>query len=414
MAEHNDFVIDLSSICVDAQGVDVSLSCAAVYKIFASDSTLPAIAVIGETGKPVGIVHRHAFLLRLADVFGRPLYEKQSIDQLMDSTPVCVERLTSVSALSATPMLDGRWDAQANFIIVDDGRYAGIGSSAGLLRTVMERLRDQTSVAEAARVIADQAADARSRFLANITHELRTPLNGVIGFGQLLEQEAHGPLGAPEYKLYAKDIVDSGEHLIAIINDILDLAKIEAGRIDLRENYVDLRALIGRSFRMVRTLAGQKGVELVHPEPGAHWTVRVDERRLQQAIVNLLSNAIKFTARGASVGVDLRVNDEAATIEVWDEGCGIDAEDLKRLFKPFGQGRNATSGGTGLGLTITRALMQAHQGDITLASEVDVGTRARLILPIARLLPDEFAWSAYDEVEFLDAPATTPTRAKAS
>lgn len=409
MAEHSDFAIDLSSICVDAQSIDASLPCAAVYEIFASDVALPAIAVVGDAGTPVGIVHRHDFMLRLADVFGRPLYEKQSIEQLMDAAPVCVERLTSVSALTTTPMLDGRWDAQANFIIVDGGRYLGIGSSAGLLRTITDRLRDQTAVAEAARKVADQAADARSRFLANITHELRTPLNGVIGFGQLLEQEAHGPLGASEYKLYAKDIVESGEHLVAIINDILDLAKIEAGHIDLRENYVDLRALIGRSFRMVATLARQKGVELMHPAPGAQWTVHVDERRLQQAIVNLLSNAIKFTAPGASVGVDLGVDDRSTTIDVWDEGCGIDADDLKRLFKPFGQGRNATSGGTGLGLTITRALMQAHDGDVSLSSEVGVGTRARLVLPIARLLPDEFAWSAYDEVEFLDAP--TPAKA---
>lgn len=407
MALATDYTIDLTAICIAAAGVPADAPCAAVYDLFASDADLPAVAVLNGDGAPIGIAHRHEFMLRLADIYGRPLFERKPIARLMDREPVVVEREVDLRVLSENAMRDDRDPARANFVIVARDRYVGIGSFVGLLRIVTDHLQTQAMEAEAAKRDAEAAANGKTRFLANMTHELRTPLNGVIGFGQLLEQEAHGPLGAPEYQLYAKDIVDSGQHLIAIINDILDLAKIEAGRVELHERFVDLRDLTGRSLRMVATLAQQKSISLKNAAAAHRWTIRADERRLQQGIVNLLSNAIKFTPKGGEVGIELGVDSGWVWIEVWDKGCGIDAADQKRLFKPFGQAQNASArseDGTGLGLTITKALMQAHGGDVSLSSEVGVGTQVRLLLPSNRLLADEFSWSARSKVEFIDPP----------
>lgn len=407
MAIDHEYAIDLSAICVEAAGVSPDMPCAAVYDRFAADPGLPAIAVIDADGAPTGLVHRHAFMLALADVYGRPLFERKPVARLMDRKPTMVDLHVDLAALSSQTLEGADDPMTASFIVTESGRYFGIGSFNGLLRIVTDHLRTQMLETESAKREAEQAAHGKSRFLANMTHELRTPLNGVIGFGQLLESEAHGPLGSPEYKLYAKDIVDSGQHLVAIINDILDLAKIEAGRIELHERFIDLRELTGRSLRMVATLAQQKQIRLRSAPANAYWTVRADERRLQQALVNLLSNAIKFTPKGGEVGIDIGANAGWLWIEVWDEGCGISADDLKRLFKPFEQVNSALNGqlkGTGLGLTITRALMQAHGGEVELKSEIDKGTRATLLLPRSRLLTTEFAWSPDSRVEFIDPP----------
>ena len=407
MDTSSDYTIDLSAIRLEAPSAADDTPCAEVYDVFASHPDLPALAVLDVVGDVIGIVHRNAFMLALADIFGRALYEDAPVCRLMDPAPSIVELSVNLSFLSSKTLGAVANRSAATFVIVDEGRYAGIGSFAALLRIVTDHLCTQALEAEAAKRDAEAAAQGKSRFLANMTHELRTPLNGVIGFGQMLEQEAHGPLGAPEYKLYAKDIVDSGQHLIAIINDILDLAKLEAGRIDLQERFVNLQELTGRSLRMVGAMAAQKRIKLLSGVSEQRWTVRADERRLQQAIVNLLSNAIKFTPQEGKVGIEVGTNAGWLWIEVWDAGCGISEDDLARLFKPYVQIKNAMSShhmGTGLGLTITRALMKAHGGDVELKSQPGRGTRARLMLPRTRLLSDAFAWSATSKVEFIDPP----------
>ncbi len=407
MAQADDYNIDLSAICVRVDCVNTRMSCAEVYDLFANDAGLPAVPVVDAESRPVGLAHRHGVLLALADTYGRPLFEKKPITRLMDPSPLVIERKTPLSTVSARMHQWSNDPGTANFIVVDGGRYFAVASIGGLLRVVTDHLLDQSLAAEASRREAEAAANGKSRFLANMTHELRTPLNGVIGFGQLLVSEAHGPLGADEYKLYAKDIVDSGQHLVSIINDILDLAKLEAGRVELHERFVDLRELVGRSTRMVATLAADKQIRVANRFTQQQMTLRADERRLQQAIVNLLSNAIKFTPNGGEVGIDCGVAGAQIWIEVWDTGCGIAETDLHRLFKPFqqlGDGGASSQPGTGLGLTITKALMHAHGGDIMMESQPGLGTRAKLLLPRDRLLSDEFAWSADSKVEFIDPP----------
>jgi|GEM_PF-3041644 len=407
MPTEPDYVIDLSAICVQTTGVSTNAGCNEIRDIFAANRHMPAVAVLDAGDRPIGIAHRHDFMRHRPDNESCSNDNPHSITSIMESDPLVLDRTVDLATLTNEAVRRAQDPTTANFIVVDRGRLFGLATCAGLLRVLSDHLRNQMLEAEAAKREAENLTNGKSRFLANMTHELRTPLNGVIGFGQLIESESHGPLGAPEYKLYAKDIVDSGQHLIAIINDILDMAKLEAGRIDLHERFVDLRELAGRSLRMVATLAGQKQISLHSGGARNEWTVRADERRLQQAIVNLLSNAIKFTPTGGNVGVEFGMNAGWVWIDVWDEGCGIEEADLKRLFKPYEQVKstlNSTLTGTGLGLTIARALMRAHGGEVELSSNVGQGTRATLKLPRSRMLAEEFSWSADGKVEFIDPP----------
>lgn len=400
-------LIDLAAISHAVKPLAPDATCADARQQFAAHAALLAIPVLDNSGAAVGIVYRYPFLLALLEQSGSAAVETRPIASLMDRRPTVLERQVDVSQLCKQALANETDPAITSCIVFEKGRYVGIAGFGGLLRLVTDQLRKQALDAKQIKHEAEISTNEKSRFLANITHELRTPLNGVIGFGQLLQREMHGPLGAPEYKLYVTDIVDSGQHLLDIINDILDLAKIEAGHIELDESFLDLRELAGRSLRMVATLAAQKNIELVSSINGPKWTIRADERRLRQSLVNLLSNAIKFSSPGQPIGIDLGFDDDWFWIEVWDKGCGIAEQDLHRLFKPFGQIQSAQRSnetGTGLGLTITSALMQAHEGDVTLHSEPGVGTRARLKLPKRRLLAEEFAWSAQDKIELIDPP----------
>lgn len=402
-------MIDLTPICVEAATTSVDAACADLAPW--PDAGPIARVVVDAGGAPVGVLSRARFHTAMADPQDQTRLDHIPIARIMDDRPCILDRLARLNQLTEL-VLNESGTASENdgyFVVVGrQGNIVGLAPSTALLRLLTFELQRRTERAAEAQRVAEAAAFGQSRFIANLTHELRTPLNGVIGFGQLLTQETLGPLGAAEYKLYAQDIVDSGQHLIAIINDILDLAKIEAGRIELDERFVDLRELAGRSIRMVGTLARKKQISITAPVSPGHWTVRADERRFQQALVNLLSNAIKFTPKGGEIGIEFAADDARVWIEVWDTGCGVAEADMEKLFKPFEQIRTSVDAGqpgTGLGLTITKALLQAHGGDVEVESEVDVGTRARLILPGARMLAKEFAWSAFDKVEFLDPPA---------
>ena len=401
------YLVDLAAISRRRVSVPAGEFCGDVQAAFALEETGGCIAVVDDDQAPIGVVSKNAFLRRLADPIGNEVFGARPIVQLMDRDFLQIERRTTLDDLDDALADGGAGDVDGYFIVTERGRYAGVGRMADLLRIMADHLRTQRLEADAAKRDAEIAMNSKSRFLANMTHELRTPLNGVIGFGQLLASEAHGPLGASEYRDYARDIVASGEHLIAIISDILDLAKMEAGRVNLHERFVDLRDLAGRYLRMVTPLAAQKNIRLHTDNGDKPWMVRADERRLQQAIINLLSNAIKFTPRDGDVGISIGVNHGWAWIEVWDAGVGIKEADLERLFKPFEQLENGDSRaheGTGLGLTITKTLMQAHGGDVEFKSKLGEGTRVKLLLPRTRLLADKFSWSVQSRVEFIDPP----------
>lgn len=234
-----------------------------------------------------------------------------------------------------------------------------------------------------------QASQAKSEFLASMSHELRTPLNAVIGFSDVMRQETFGPLGAKVYNEYAGDIHMSGQHLLSLINDILDLSKIEAGKFELREEIVDLHDLARDAARLTGLRAEEGGVVL-RIDTAAGLILRGDERALKQCIVNLLTNAMKFTPRGGEVSLRAAQDANGFTLTVADTGCGIHAEDLDRVFETFSQARHGApiqERGTGLGLPIVRGLIRAHGGEAAIASTPGQGTVVTLTIPASRAAP---------------------------
>ncbi len=242
----------------------------------------------------------------------------------------------------------------------------------------------------AAKESAEIADRAKSEFLANMSHELRTPLNAIIGFSDILKDEILGPLGNEQYGTYATDINDAGRHLVHVINDILDIAKAESGRLDLIESDIDLADSIGSTLRMLQLRADDAKVTLECHLPAAPAIVHADARKMKQILINLMSNAIKFTPEGGRVDLTLRRDsDGAMIIEVTDTGIGMAQEDIPRALMPFVQvdGRLCREyEGTGLGLPLVVAMVECHGGKLDLESELDQGTKVTIRLPAERVL----------------------------
>ncbi len=233
---------------------------------------------------------------------------------------------------------------------------------------------------------AEHAANTKSAFLANMSHELRTPLNAINGFSEMLVNELFGPLGDARYKSYAGDILMAGEHLRDLINDILDMSKIEAGKMTVDLKLIDPVDPVDAAMRMVRPKADEKEVVLSLDADEDLPMIDADHRAMRQMVLNLVSNAIKFTPAGGRVHVAMRLRGEELAIAVTDTGIGIAKEDLKRLGRPFEQARQGTDSpqkGTGLGLALTKSLTELHGGRMTMASEPGKGTRVTIYLPVA-------------------------------
>ncbi|MBS0279433.1 MAG: PAS domain-containing sensor histidine kinase [Proteobacteria bacterium] len=254
-------------------------------------------------------------------------------------------------------------------------------------RDITERKAHERELIDA-RDAAEEANRAKSRFLANMSHELRTPLNAVIGFSEVMTHEMFGPVGSPRYLEYARLINESGSHLLGLINGILDMSKIEAGKFDLTEEAFDLNEVAEQAGQFVKMQADRKGVILkLAIAPEAH-TVFADKRAVKQVIMNLLSNGVKFTPRGGEVRVIAARRANGIEIAVSDTGMGISPDDVKRLGQPFEQvegAHNRTQEGTGLGLALVKAIAQMHGGEAKLESRLGEGTTVRVFLPYAAL-----------------------------
>jgi signal transduction histidine kinase len=235
---------------------------------------------------------------------------------------------------------------------------------------------------------AELANRAKSDFLANMSHELRTPLNAIIGFSEILSGEHLGPLKNVRYLEYSNDIHSSGLHLLSIINDVLDMSKIEAGKLDILEEDIRVGALLGGSMRMVRERARKQCVDLICNNVDPDHVIIGDDRAIKQCLLNLLSNAIKFSHVGGKVTVDAVIDDRGRSVlTIADEGIGMSAEELERALQPFGQAHTSTTrtyGGTGLGLPITQGLIEAHGGVMSIISVPGEGTRVLITLPAER------------------------------
>ncbi len=238
---------------------------------------------------------------------------------------------------------------------------------------------------------AELANRAKSEFLANMSHELRTPLNAIMGFSQLMKNQTFGPIGDERYKTYAQDVYESGEHLLSLINDILDLSKIEAGSAEVRETEIDVSETVDKCLTLVKDRTEEAGLSLVTKGAPDFPLLRLDERMLKQMLINLLTNAIKFTADGGSVTISWeRSDDGRLRIAVSDTGIGIAAEDLPKALEVFGQIEGSFERqyeGTGLGLPLVQSLAALHGGGIEIDSAVGAGTTVTIWFPPERVVP---------------------------
>jgi two-component system cell cycle sensor histidine kinase PleC len=368
--------------------VNSSTRCAEIYDRFWADEDLMAVPVVDE-GLPVGLVYRAEFEHRLAHAYGRALYERKPIATLMDTEPLIVERGIAIEALQHVIASDRPSALLRGFIITDDGRYLALGTALSLLQASLARTEQRSRELERAYAAAESANRTKSSFLANMSHELRTPLNAIIGFAEIMHGEVLGPL--PErYKSYADDILSSGHHLLGMVNDLLDMAKIEAGRYELHEAWIRAGDALSAVARILRDGAERNGLTLaVEADAAADLRLQVDERAFRQMLLNLLSNAIKFTPPGGRVTVSaVPAAGGALRVEVADSGIGMSPEHVRIALTPFGQvsvDLNRRYQGTGLGLPLVKSLMELHGGRLEIASALGEGTRVALLFPAQRV-----------------------------
>jgi two-component system cell cycle sensor histidine kinase PleC len=256
--------------------------------------------------------------------------------------------------------------------------------------SLIAELVQATSISEEARRRAEEANVAKSRFLANMSHELRTPLNAILGFSEVMKTEMMGPMQNPVYRDYAENIHSSGKHLLHVINEILDLSRIEAGKHMLQEGSVYLVDVVDECERLLKLKAESKALKLVEDFDESLPAIWADERALRQVCINLLGNAIKFTPPGGQITLGVRRGEDGGQIiSIRDTGPGIPKEELPRVMQAFGQGslaHTAAEGGSGLGLPIVKSLVELHGGVFELLSEIRRGTEAVVHLPKERVL----------------------------
>jgi PAS domain S-box-containing protein len=267
-----------------------------------------------------------------------------------------------------------------------DGRAHRIAGSIG---DISARKDAEQRIVEA-KEAAELASRAKTDFLANISHELRTPLNAIIGFSEVMRDGLFGPVAIPRYQGYLNDIHASGSHLLCLINDILDVAKAESGKMELNEEAIDVGRAIEGCIRLMQERAFQAKVAIdvqVEPNLPLLWA---DQRKVRQIVLNLLSNSVKFTPEGGRVAIAAAAGADGLALTVTDTGIGIAAQDVSKALSPFGQVDSSLARkheGTGLGLPLSKALIEAHGGMLVLESQVGAGTRVSVTFPLSRLRP---------------------------
>ena len=298
---------------------------------------------------------------------------------------------------------DGRWIRYQDAVTADGGTV-GVGTDltgirtrehqlqqneAALQKTIDVLRKSQFRIVELAenyeqeKIRAEEANQSKSDFLANMSHELRTPLNAINGFSDIMKKEMFGPLGDPRYKEYVNDILFSGQHLLSLINDILDMSKIEAGKMTLNHEIMQIDDMIGQVIRIVRGRAEDNRLKLIY-NPAALPEIEADPRAVKQVLLNLMTNAIKFTPEGGTVSCEVTPNSAGLIVKISDTGIGIAQEDIERLANPFEQIDSQHSRqheGTGLGLALSKSMVELHGGNFKIESTLGQGTTVIFTLP---------------------------------
>jgi signal transduction histidine kinase len=356
-------------------------------------------------------LHRHGYeVQQIAPEAARALLEWFNPDILLWNiempgvrTGLLPEIAAAMPGLSILPMATrpdqrrlelGR--ATSPFI---DKRH-GAGGALAVIERVLEQ-RDQEATARGATKRAEDARSAQLEFLAKVSHELRTPLNAIIGFSELIIHDARSSLDQTQQRSYVEDIYASGRHLLEVINDILDFARAESGKLMLQESDTDIPEILASIDRLLGPRIRDAGLELRLAVPQHLSRLWCDERKLKRMLLNLLTNAVKATPSGGRIEVSVAEAAEGIVVGVADSGIGIPQQDLQRVLEPFVQVEGALTRrheGTGLGLALVKAMIEIHGGCIELQSEVGRGTTVRLIFPRDRLVrSDEGEYGAVGE-----------------
>ena len=376
MSRIGDFVDTTTPMAPDALGAEA-------FTRFEAEPDTLVIPVVEADGRPIGVLERHAFTLKMAAEFGRALYARRPVSALMEPAPLLIEAEASPEALIQNMDAAGLGALLKGFVVVSDGRYVGVGAGLHILQAGAaihkRRAEDMAELAQnlvRAEAEARASSRAKSEFLAVMSHEIRTPLNGVLGIAALMERE----LTQNGLRPYVRTILDSGSSLLRLLTDALDLSRAEAGVMTLEPGPVDLDALADDLLALWWPRAEEKalGLSVTAVTTGGRWVVG-DEMRLKQLLNNLIGNALKFTAAGqVEVYLETRPGPEGVHIfaRVDDSGPGISDTAAETIFEPFNTGEaRRLAAGAGLGLAICRQIIERMQGRLWVEAAPGGGAR---------------------------------------
>jgi signal transduction histidine kinase/CheY-like chemotaxis protein len=396
----------IESLSERAEAVTPQTPGSDVFARFEREPDTLVIPVV-EDGRPVGLVERNTFLLKIAGTFGHALYANRPVVHIMDPEPAVVEAGVSIDAFCDVMLKAGAGGLMRGFVVTRDGRYHGVGTVVSLLQAINDHQRQQNAdLAEQARVLSDTrtqavaAARAKSQFLAIMSHELRTPMNGVLAVAELLRRQ---PLNA-QAQAHVTTIVESSETLIRILQDALDLSRAEAGELELHVEPTPLRALMDDVQAIWAPRASQDNVTLmVGYEGDTELTGVLDATRLKQVFNNLIGNALKF-ARNGVVEASLKATTDNDRIRlearIRDDGPGVDPERVDVIFEPFVHGSGPD--GAGLGLSICRQIIDRMDGRIWAENNAGRGATFAFDLQVERAEIDSAPTSNVEALGDLD------------
>jgi two-component system, cell cycle sensor histidine kinase PleC len=378
----------IAAIATSVPPLPPDISCAETYGRFEADDDMLAIPIV-DANRPVGLVNRNDMFALWATRFGRSLYERKPVAAIMDKSPLIVDVALELDALRALILRENPTALFRGFILTREETYVGVGTALSLLRLAVSNAEQRNKELQVAKVEAEAANRSKSQFLANMSHELRTPLNAIIGFAELIHNERFGPVGQSRYIEYASDIFSSGNHLLSLINDILDMSKIEAGRMELNEEAIGVPDLIEEVARVLRHRAAEGGIALAVTVEDALPDLWADSRGVRQILLNLIGNAVKFTSAGGTISIAATLQGNCIRFVIADTGVGIAPQHMDLVMTPFGQVANELTrghAGTGLGLPLVKAIADLHGASFSLVSKVGSGTTATVQFPSDRTL----------------------------